>query len=71
MDFENQNNQNGRLCDICGERPAAVDVMFVAGGSRRHGGLCEQCAHDAMAQQQPGAEPGGGLLAANRAVRQR
>ena len=61
MEFENQNNQNGRLCDICGERPAAVDVMFVAGGARRHGGLCEQCAHDAVAQQQLGGEPGGGL----------
>jgi len=61
VEFENQNNQNGRLCDICGERPAAVDVMFVAGGARRHGGLCEQCAHDAVAQQQLGGEPGGGL----------
>jgi ATP-dependent Clp protease ATP-binding subunit ClpC len=62
VDFENQNNQNERLCDICRERPAAVDVMFVAGGARRHGGLCEQCAHDAMAQQQLGGESGGGLL---------
>jgi ATP-dependent Clp protease ATP-binding subunit ClpC len=62
VEFENQNNQNGRLCDLCGERPAAVDVMFVAGGARRHGALCEQCAHDAVAQQQLGGEPGGGPL---------
>ncbi len=61
MDFENQNNENVRPCDLCGERPAAVDVMFVAGGERRHGGLCEQCARDAMAQQQLG---GGGPLGA-------
>src|SRR5437588_11815753 len=33
--------------------------MFVAGGARRHGGLCEQCAHDAVAQQQLGGESGG------------
>ena len=61
MDFENQNNENVRLCDLCGERPAAVDVMFVAGGERRHGGVCEQCARDAMTQQQLG---GGGPLGA-------
>ena len=61
MDFENQNNENVRLCDLCGERPAAVDVMFVAGGERRHGGVCEQCARDAMTQQQFG---GGGRLGA-------
>ena len=65
METENQNNQNVRLCDLCGERPAAVDVMFVAGGERRNGGLCEQCARDAMTQQQlggglgvPGRGPG-------------
>jgi ATP-dependent Clp protease ATP-binding subunit ClpC len=59
VEFENQNNENVRLCDLCGERPAAVDVMFVAGGERRHGGLCEQCARDAVAQQQLGAGPVG------------
>jgi ATP-dependent Clp protease ATP-binding subunit ClpC len=57
VDFENQNNETVRLCDLCGERPAAVDVMFVAGGERRHGGLCEQCARDAMTQQQLGGGP--------------
>jgi len=57
-EFENQ-NENVRLCDLCGVRPAAVDVMFVAGGERRHGGLCEQCARDAMLQQQTGGGPFG------------
>ena len=61
MESENQNNENVRLCDLCGERPAAVDVMFVAGGERRQGGVCEQCARDAMAQQQLG---GGGPIGA-------
>jgi ATP-dependent Clp protease ATP-binding subunit ClpC len=67
VDFENQNNDNVRLCDLCGERPAAVDVMFVAGGERRHGGVCEQCARDAMAQQ----PIGGPFPAPGPSVRQR
>jgi ATP-dependent Clp protease ATP-binding subunit ClpC len=63
VEFENTNNENVRLCDLCGERRAAVDVMFVVGGERRQGGLCEQCARDALAQQQLGGGPvGGGLL---------
>jgi ATP-dependent Clp protease ATP-binding subunit ClpC len=62
VETENENSQNGRLCDVCGERPAAVDVTFVANGERRHGGLCEQCARDAMAQQQMGGGLGGGAL---------
>jgi ATP-dependent Clp protease ATP-binding subunit ClpC len=57
VEFENQNNLNERLCDLCGERPVAVDVMFVAGGERRQGGLCEQCARNAMLQQQRGGGP--------------
>jgi ATP-dependent Clp protease ATP-binding subunit ClpC len=68
VETENQNNQNVRLCDLCGERPAAVDVMFVAGGERRNGGLCEQCARDAMTQQQLGG--GLGFPGASPAVRQ-
>jgi ATP-dependent Clp protease ATP-binding subunit ClpC len=68
VETENQNNQNVRLCDLCGERPAAVDVMFVAGGERRNGGLCEQCARDAMTQQQLGG--GLGFPGAAPAVRQ-
>jgi ATP-dependent Clp protease ATP-binding subunit ClpC len=52
---EFENNQNARLCDVCGERPAAVDVTFVAGdGEQRNGALCERCARAAMAQQQGG-----------------
>jgi ATP-dependent Clp protease ATP-binding subunit ClpC len=61
VEFESMNNQN--LCDLCGERPAVVDVMFAAGGMRRRGALCERCARDAMAQQQPGdAMPVGGPI---------
>jgi len=78
VEFENQNNENVRLCDLCGERPAAVDVMFVAGGERRQGGLCEQCARDAMTQQQLGgagpfgaAPAGGAFPGAGSSVRQR
>src|ERR1700744_3880571 len=50
-----------RLCDICGERPGVVQVMFAGGGARRSGLLCERCAREAMAQQQ-GGMPDGGLL---------
>ena len=56
MEFENQNNQSGRPCDVCGERPAVVDVLFVAGTSQRQGGLCEQCA------QEKGVETGVAVL---------
>ena len=58
MEFDNQNNQTERLCDVCGERPAVVDVMFVAEGQRRHGGLCEICAREAMQQQAGGLGAG-------------
>jgi ATP-dependent Clp protease ATP-binding subunit ClpC len=54
---DNQNIQNNKLCDLCGERPGTVDVMFVSGGERHNGSLCERCARTALAQQQ-----GGGLL---------
>ncbi len=76
MEFENI--QNPGLCDLCGQKPAAVDVTFVAGGQRRHGALCERCARIAMAQQQgsgPFASagtgsggPGGGPAVRQRAV---
>jgi ATP-dependent Clp protease ATP-binding subunit ClpC len=61
---EFDNNQNARLCDLCGERPGAVDVTFVAGGEQHNGVLCERCARAAMAQQQGGLGPGptGSLL---------
>ena len=61
MEFDNQNNQSERLCDLCGERPAAVEVTFVAGGQPRQGALCEQCARTALAAQQ-GSPMGGGML---------
>jgi ATP-dependent Clp protease ATP-binding subunit ClpC len=48
---EFENTQNVALCDVCGERPGAVDVTFVAGGERRAGLLCERCARVALAQQ--------------------
>jgi ATP-dependent Clp protease ATP-binding subunit ClpC len=81
VESENQNNQNVRLCDVCGERPAVVDVTFVADGEKRQGGLCEQCARTALAQQQLGglgsgaplgsAGPAGPVGAAGPAARQR
>jgi ATP-dependent Clp protease ATP-binding subunit ClpC len=61
VDFENTNPQSGRLCDICGERPGVVQVMFAGGGGRRAGLLCERCARQAMAAQQ-GGSPEGGLF---------
>ena len=61
MDFETQNNENARLCDLCGERPGVVQVMFAGGGSQRSGVLCERCAREAMAQQSGGSS-GGGLF---------
>jgi ATP-dependent Clp protease ATP-binding subunit ClpC len=59
VDFDTQNNQDVRLCDVCGERPGVVQVMFAGGGGRRSGVLCEQCAREAMAAQQGGAFDGG------------
>jgi ATP-dependent Clp protease ATP-binding subunit ClpC len=61
VDLENTNSTNERVCDICGERPGVVQVMFAGGGSRRSGLLCERCARDVMTQQQ-GGMPDGGLL---------
>lgn len=55
MEFPNTNNDNVRICDVCGERPAVAQVRFVAGGERRDGAVCEQCAREAMASQ------GGGI----------
>src|SRR3954454_8150099 len=40
-----------RLCDICGERPAAVEVLFTSGSDGRSGSVCERCARQAMAAQ--------------------
>lgn len=58
MEFENQ--LNAQVCDVCHERPAAVDVTFVVDGERRHGVLCERCARLAMAQRSGGGGFDGG-----------
>jgi ATP-dependent Clp protease ATP-binding subunit ClpC len=58
-------NPSERLCDLCGERPAAVEVTFVAGGQPRRGALCEQCARTALAAQH-GSPLGGGMLGSGR-----
>jgi ATP-dependent Clp protease ATP-binding subunit ClpC len=58
VDFNTQNHPSSRLCDICGERPGAVQVMFAGGGSRRAGLVCERCAREAMAAQSSGGFDG-------------
>jgi ATP-dependent Clp protease ATP-binding subunit ClpC len=63
---EFENNETTRVCEICHERPAAVDVTFVAGGERRNAALCERCGHAIVAQQQGGSFDSGrfgGLMA--------
>src|SRR4051794_29563428 len=52
------NSPEPRLCDICGERPAAVEVLFTTGAGGRSGSVCERCARQAMAAQ--GENPFGG-----------
>jgi ATP-dependent Clp protease ATP-binding subunit ClpC len=54
VEFEPQNLSEQRLCDVCGERPGVVQVMFAAGGAQRSAVLCEQCARELMARQQGG-----------------
>jgi ATP-dependent Clp protease ATP-binding subunit ClpC len=57
MEFELQNDVNARLCDVCGDRPGVVQVMFAGGGARRAGLVCERCAREAMAAQSgPGVD---------------
>jgi hypothetical protein len=58
VEFENQ-HENTQLCGACGERPAVIDVTFVANGQRRHGGLCTLCAGH-VAQRQMNGGLGGG-----------
>jgi ATP-dependent Clp protease ATP-binding subunit ClpC len=55
VDFETQNTFGGRLCDVCGERPGVVQVMFASSGGRRAGLVCERCAREAIAAQQGGS----------------
>src|ERR1700716_1906907 len=74
------NPLDGRLCDVCHERPAAVEVLFVSGGEQRPALLCERCARRAMAAQRGGtldgellggqAQPGWPSAAGGPAVRQ-
>src|SRR3954451_23339606 len=52
MANEDFNSREPRLCDICGERPAAVEVLFTSGADGRSGSVCEHCARQAMAAQQ-------------------
>src|SRR3954463_4297330 len=51
MANEDFNSREPRLCDICGERPAAVEVLFTSGADGRSGSVCERCARQAMAAQ--------------------
>jgi ATP-dependent Clp protease ATP-binding subunit ClpC len=63
VDYEFQNSTSSPLCDVCGERPGVVQVMFAGGGGRRAGLVCERCAREAIAAQQ-GGMPFGGLSSA-------
>jgi hypothetical protein len=78
VDFETQNQNPDRLCDVCGERPGVVQVMFAGGGGRRTGLVCERCAREAIAAQHGGSPfgsfaPGGprGMAGAGPSLRQR
>jgi len=61
VDFETQNHTAAHLCDVCGERPGVVQVMFAGGGGRRAGLVCERCAREAIAAQQGADSPFGRL----------
>jgi ATP-dependent Clp protease ATP-binding subunit ClpC len=58
VEFEPQNLSEQRLCDVCGERPGVVQVMFAAGGAQRSAVLCDRCARELMSHQQSGAADG-------------
>jgi ATP-dependent Clp protease ATP-binding subunit ClpC len=60
VDFQIQNKGAAHLCDVCGERPGLVQVMFAGGAGRRAGLVCERCAREAIAAQQ-GGSPFGAL----------
>ena len=55
MDTENVNPQP--RCDVCGQRPAVVEVLFSVDGESRPAALCRRCASQALAAQRgmPGA----------------
>ncbi len=56
--MEHENNLNAHVCDVCHERPAAVEVTFLVDGERRNGALCERCARIALARQSGGTDGG-------------
>jgi ATP-dependent Clp protease ATP-binding subunit ClpC len=59
MSFNDFNQDNQRICDVCNERPAVAQVRFARGGEQRDGAVCEQCMRRAMnAQGFPGAQDG-------------
>ncbi len=51
MESQSFNQANRRLCDICGEHPGVVGVMFVAGEETHEGVVCERCARRASMLQ--------------------
>jgi ATP-dependent Clp protease ATP-binding subunit ClpC len=61
LEDQNINNFSGRPCDLCGERPPVVDVLFVADGEQRPASLCDRCARRAMAAQRGGMLDGPAL----------
>ena len=67
-----ENQHQNQLCDLCGERPAVVNVRFVSGGASGTASLCSVCAEEAAAQQR-GFSPFGGMTGAagGQAVRER
>ena len=67
-----ENQHQNQLCDLCGERPAVVNVRFVRGGASGTASLCSVCAEEAAAQQR-GFSPFGGMTGAagGQAVRER
>jgi ATP-dependent Clp protease ATP-binding subunit ClpC len=77
VDLDTNTHQDVRLCDICGERPGVVQVMFAGGGARRAGLVCERCAREAVAAHSgPGLDRLDGRgsdapIGAGRATRQR
>ena len=55
MDFNANNPENVRICDVCGEKPAVAQFRFVAGGVSHDGAVCELCAREAMGAAAVGA----------------
>jgi len=58
LDFNVNNLENARFCDVCGERPAVAHFRFVAGGESHDGAVCEQCAREALGVARAGGHSG-------------